>query len=165
MRRINAHKMLPTIQKRAQNMSFGTIIEIEIVSHLVIVSVESHFLRWKIAILILWCICVANIYVTWYWLPARWASGFCCGHQQNNQGLWFPHCYSVIYVRCPSLFVFCWKLLLLLLLLLLPLLLLLLLQINWGLHIKEEETSFDFLWRSFLTIHMADVFPRMPLMT
>ena len=42
-------------------------------------------------------------------LPARWTSGFSADHQQNHQCLWFPTCYNVTRVCCPSLFVFCWE--------------------------------------------------------
>ena len=42
-------------------------------------------------------------------LPARWASRFCGDHQQDHQCLWFPSCYNVTHVFCPSLFVFCWE--------------------------------------------------------
>ena len=33
-----------------------------------------------------------------FWLPARWASGFSCDHQQNHQCLWFQSCYNVTHV-------------------------------------------------------------------
>ena len=44
-----------------------------------------------------------------FWSPAWWASGFSGDHQLDHQCLWFPSCYDVTHVFCPSLFVFCWE--------------------------------------------------------